>query len=56
MYEITHDKAYLIKAINRNIELMNARDDATAPSLLALLFSLLNIFQMLVFLKNAGVL
>jgi len=31
MYEITHDKAYLIKAINRSIQLMNARGGATAP-------------------------
>ena len=32
MYEITHDKAYLIKAINKSIQLMNARGGATAPS------------------------
>jgi len=32
MYEITHDKAYLIKAINRSIQLINARGGATAPS------------------------
>jgi hypothetical protein len=31
MYEITHDKAYLIKAINKSIQLMNARGGATAP-------------------------
>jgi hypothetical protein len=31
MYEITHDKAYLIKAINQSIQLMNARGGATAP-------------------------
>jgi hypothetical protein len=32
MYEITHDKAYLIKAINKSIQLMNAKGGATAPS------------------------
>jgi hypothetical protein len=32
MYEITHDKAYLIKANNKSIQLMNARGGATAPS------------------------
>jgi hypothetical protein len=32
MYEITHDKAYLIKAINKSIQLMNARGGASAPS------------------------
>ena len=32
MYEITHDKAYLIKAINRSIQLMNARNGVSAPS------------------------
>jgi hypothetical protein len=31
MYEITHDKAYLIKAINQSIQLMSARNGATAP-------------------------
>lgn len=31
MYEITHDKAYLIKAINRSIQLMKARGGVTAP-------------------------
>ena len=32
MYEITHDKAYLIKAINRSIQLMNARGGVSTPS------------------------
>jgi hypothetical protein len=31
MYEITHDKAYLIKAINKSIQLIKARGGATAP-------------------------
>ncbi len=32
MYEITHDNAYLIKAINKSNQFMNARGGATAPS------------------------
>jgi hypothetical protein len=32
MYEITHDKAYLIKAINKSIQLINSRGGATAPN------------------------
>jgi hypothetical protein len=32
MYEITHDKAYLIKAINKSIQLIKARGGATAPN------------------------